>query len=77
MLAFSPWDLLQVQDDEQSVLRFLHKFPGATVAQIAQAIQVPAEQLEGILDQMVQADRLMERWANGQRKYTVNFRKPL
>lgn len=73
MSLLSPLDLLALPDNEQKILRCLYKRPRLTIAEIADATQIPVDELKDILDQMVSASQLVEQLEDGQRIFSVQF----
>jgi hypothetical protein len=71
---FFPLDMLSVPSSQQSVIRCLSRQPHLTVAEIASVTKIPLEELEGLLNEMVQESRLIQRFTNGNRTFLVAFR---
>lgn len=75
MAQLSSLDLLLLSEREQQVVRCLAMQPGMMVAEIAQRLQLPIDDLEETLARMVREARLVERLQNGQRTFSVHFRQ--
>lgn len=66
-------DLLSMSDTDQQVLRCLSRQPGQTIDEIGSATDIPIEELEDVLSQMVSASRLVEQLKDGKRIFSVRF----
>lgn len=73
MSAFSALDMLFTSDDEQEILRYLTRNPGATLSAIQEATRLSPPRLETTLDGMLARSQVVERLREGRRTFQVHF----
>jgi CRP-like cAMP-binding protein len=73
MALLSALDLLLMPDAEQQVLRCLSRQPHLTVSEIANATDIPLEELEEVLGRMADEGRLVEQLKDNERVFSVRF----
>lgn len=66
-------DLLDLNADEQIIVRCLSQQPEQTLRELSQNAQLPLEQTEQTIASMVRANRIVEQLKDGQRVFSVRF----
>lgn len=71
--SLSPFDMLDMPDVEQHIMRCLNRRPGLTVAEIATVTKMPMVEVESALQRMVGRSQIVELLQEEKRTFSVRF----
>jgi len=75
MSRLSAFELLALSEEEQLIVRCLVQQPGSTLADLAECVDRPEQELAVHIKRLVQESRLVEQLRNGQRIFSVRFKR--
>lgn len=73
MSSLSPIDLLSLTDVEQNILRCLTKYPQSTIFEVVEKTQIPLEEVEEVLHNLLSQARIVELLYQGERVFSTRF----
>ena len=69
--GFDPLDLVDLEDQQRSLILWLTRHPQANLAEIEKAFTIPPEDLEGLLAQLIKEQRIKSVEQDGETTYSA------
>ena len=71
--GFDPLDLIDLEDQQGSLITWLTRHRQATLSDIQEALAIPQEDLEDLLGQLLEAQRIKSVERDGETTYSVSI----